>query len=69
MENRVEDYQVRVIEEAQQLEDKHEKLLTFMDGERFKILPEAEKQRLCRQANIMSAYLDVLEERIDAFKE
>lgn len=60
-------HQQRVIGEKVQLDDKVQKLNGFIGTEFFKSLPEAEQDRLLRQAMSMRDYATVLEERIDAF--
>lgn len=61
------DYQQRVVDEKNELSEKHRKLRDFFDTERFKNLDPAEQDRMCRQSNVMGEYLLILEERIAAF--
>lgn len=61
-------HQQRVVEEHQQLDERHTKLTGFLASAFFKSLDPAEQRRLERQYLAMSAYLTVLIERIDAFK-
>ena len=59
-------YQLRVIDEKKELDSKLQKLHTFL-GSPLPIEKE-EFVRLCRQANIMFQYSQILEERIEAFE-
>ena len=63
-------YQQRVIAERDELSGKLAKLTEFINSDRFtEIVPdERERDRLILQKSIMTAYLDVLNYRIDAFK-
>jgi len=61
------DWQQRVVEEEQALNDKLQKLLTFQTTEQYKALPAKTKSLLCRQANAMHDYLNALKCRIEAF--
>jgi hypothetical protein len=58
----------RVIIERAELAAKTASLEVFLFGQVFDSLPRAEQQRLLRQHLFMKAYLEVLEERIAAFK-
>ncbi len=60
-------HQERVIEEQYELATKLEKLNTFIGGEIFDSLDQAEQQRLLGQANAMSIYLYFLNDRISHF--
>lgn len=62
-------HQRRVLNEKYDLDDKINKLQTFIKGEAFIRLPEAEADRLLRQASYMISYAEVLSERVDAFQE
>lgn len=64
----MQDYQLRVIAEGVELRDKISKLNTFIQSDKFKALDNAEQSRLARQIDIMCDYLEVLTERIAAFK-
>ena len=63
-------YQQQVIDERDELSGKLAKLTEFINSERFtEIVPdELECERLFLQKSIMTAYLNVLNYRIDAFK-
>ena len=61
------DWQQRVVDEEQALNDKLQKLLTFQTTEQYKALPAKEKSLLCRQANAMHDYSNALKCRIEAF--
>jgi hypothetical protein len=60
-------HQQRVVTEREELADKLSKLSAFIVGSVFASLPDAEQERLRRQAQIMDAYVNVLDERIAAF--
>lgn len=61
----MEPHQLRVVNERDELKDKLDKLDIFINSDKFTELVETEEQhRLMRQANLMSSYLDVLNERI-----
>jgi hypothetical protein len=60
-------HQERVVTEKAELDDKRAKLDIFLGTKFFAGLDIAERERLHRQADIMSAYSDVLGERIAAF--
>ncbi len=60
-------HEERVIQEKQDLDAKIDKLTLWLEGDRFKALPEAEKDRQRRQWSHMMAYSNVLGERIAAF--
>src|ERR1017187_471782 len=60
-------FQERVVAEKVELDDKREKLCTFMTGPIFAVLPEDERMRLAKQDILMKDYSDVLGERIAAF--
>lgn len=68
--NRVKPSQRLVIAERDELSGKLAKLTEFINSDRFtEIVPdERERDRLILQKSIMTAYLDVLNHRIDAFK-
>ena len=61
------EYQQRVMDEKNQLAERLGKLNDFMLGTVFLSLTNDEKNRLNRQGKIMQLYLDVLEERVEAF--
>ena len=60
-------HQQRVVDEKAELDAKVERLKAFWDNPVFNTLPDAEKERLERQSNIMDQYSQVLGERIAAF--
>jgi hypothetical protein len=60
-------HQERVVDERDELVEKLTKLNSFMTGEIYNGLPSDEKVRLARQACAMKDYLDILNERIQAF--
>lgn len=62
-------HQQRVVTERNELNDKLIALKGFIKGSLvFQDLPEEEKNRLKRQAEVMTEYSDILQERINAFK-
>jgi hypothetical protein len=62
-------HQERVIAELNDLNEKRDKLATFLLGGIFKTLDKAEQKRLEAQAKIMQQYADILRERIANFQE
>ena len=68
--NRVKPSQRLVIAERDELSGKLAKLTEFINSDRFTetVPDERERDRLILQKSIMTAYLDVLNYRIDAFK-
>lgn len=60
-------YQERVVVERNELSEKCDKLRTFTNSKAFENLPYKERGRLTRQYLAMSSYLDILNERIEAF--
>ena len=60
-------HQQRVVTEKDELAEKLTKLNAFIGGEIYNGLPEDERTRLARQATAMKDYLDILNERIQAF--
>lgn len=65
----MEPHQERVITERQELNEKRIKLVSFIESDAFALLNGAERDRLKRQATIMTDYVMVLSERMDAFNE
>lgn len=61
------DFQLRVVAEANELEDKITKLCLFAAGPIFDTLPSDEKLRLAKQLGFMKSYHAVLEKRIQNF--
>lgn len=60
-------HQQRVVDEKRELADKLTKLNAFIGSKVYIGLPEDEQFRLARQAGIMKDYLDILNDRINAF--
>ena len=60
-------YQQRVVDEKDELDEKLYALESFIDSPKFLELDRGERQRLARQAVLMTQYSDVLGERIEAF--
>lgn len=56
----------RIVVESDELADKINKLVSFIDTNTFSILHIAEKYRLKIQLAYMRLYLDVLNDRINA---
>ena len=63
----MEAYQKRVVEEKKELDEKLEKLIVFLDSDKFDRLPPEEQDRMSRQQEVMEEYSDILGERIAAF--
>jgi len=63
----MEAYQNRVLLEAKELAKKINSLQLFMVKETFHDVDSKEKIRMYRQLNVMSQYLNILNERIDSF--
>ena len=61
-------HQERVVQEEIELADKLAKLDTFLLTELFASLDEREQVRLRLQRWFMAGYLDILQERIEAFE-
>lgn len=61
-------YQERVVAEKKDLEEKIDKLHTFISSDEWKDVDLREKDRLLRQVHHMTKYASVLGERIAAFK-
>lgn len=61
-------HQQRVIGEHAQLQKKYEDLKCFLTTPFYCSLPGAEQVRLARQYVVMQDYLNILDERIDAFE-
>lgn len=66
----MEEYQKRVVTELEELEERRHKLAQFIHApdSKFVSLGALEQTRLIRQYAIMGDYVNVLKERIDAFK-
>ena len=67
----MEEYQQRVVEEKNALDEKIQSLEAFMteDNETFAALPVAEKTRMAHQRDHMEAYSRVLGDRISNFPQ
>ena len=63
----MEAYQKRVVAEKKELDGKLNKLVEFLDSDKFGNLPPEERTRMIRQSEIMKEYSDILGERIAAF--
>jgi len=63
------DYQLRVVEEQKDLNEKISKLSAFIGGEIFPTLGQGEQTLLSQQLTAMSVYSDILGRRIALFKE
>ena len=62
-------YQQRLIDEKTQLDERLGKLTAFFDTDPFPDLPQAEQDRMRRQATHMKRYSDILGERIEAWEQ
>jgi hypothetical protein len=62
-------YQQRVVDEKTELDDKLSRLKPFLLTEKFSSLPQAERDRMVRQAGAMEDYSTILGERIAAFTQ
>jgi hypothetical protein len=60
-------HQIRVVSEKGELDERLQRLKTFMGTATFAELPEAERARLTRQRNLMAQLSAVLGERVAAF--
>ena len=60
-------HQKRVIYERQELDEKLQKLGSFLFGDIFNSLHEDERTRLLKQNAYMTMYRDILDARIAAF--
>jgi hypothetical protein len=60
-------YQMRVMNEVEELRVKMDKLRQFVQSSKFDQLPIDEQKRLLRQSLLMSKYADVLDDRIAHF--
>lgn len=61
------EYQERVLEEKEELDNKRAKLDVFIEGDIFPALEIKERKLLIKQVVIMSEYAKVLQRRIDLF--
>jgi hypothetical protein len=62
-------HQQRVIDEKTELDERLGKLTAFFDTDLFPNFPQAEQDRMRRQAKHMKCYSDILGERIEAFPQ
>lgn len=65
--NELPEWQVRVIEERDQLKERREKLQAFLEGDQIKTLPYYEVDLLVSQLQLMTHLLVVLNSRIALF--
>ena len=63
------DYQIRVVEEKDELDGKIERLAKFKQSEQFVSVPKDEQDRLTQQLAVMREYSSILGERIAAFEQ
>ena len=63
------DYQKRVVEECDELNDKIGRLVGFIGTGAYNALGAAERERMKSQLSLMRCYSMVLNERIDCFKK
>lgn len=61
-------FQLRVLDERDDLSGKVDKLFIFTGSETMRTLPLPEQYRLVVQLNAMRTYLQILNERIAAFR-
>ncbi|AJW28999.1 hypothetical protein Z042_26280 [Chania multitudinisentens RB-25] len=62
-------HQQRVVDERNELEDRLYRLSSFIAGTVFPRLPEQDRQLLEAQQHTMSAYVEVLTQRIELFTQ
>ena len=62
------DYQKRVIDERNEVDERLKKLTLFIQSDKFETLSVPEQRRMNRQHHIMRRYSVVLMERIEAFE-
>lgn len=65
----LEPYQIRVIQEKQELDQKLEKLTTYLESRHFAELPFDDKWLLREQRDVMKAYSRILGSRIQKFNQ
>jgi len=63
----MEPYQIRVVEEKKELDQKLLRLRKFFEGKNFQLVEPDEQARMRRQEVIMTDYSNILAERINAF--
>ena len=63
-------YQIRVLQERNELQDKLHRLKTFnTENKNFTKLPPLEQSLLLQQQSVMQMYLNILDNRIALFKK
>lgn len=60
-------HQQRIVEELEQLADRALKLGAFINSERFDSIDKMEQRRMLAQSVHMLGYLEVLQQRVNAF--
>ena len=63
----MEEYQNRVVKEKKELDEKLDRLKSFLTNYVFESLSAEEQSRLKRQASVMAEYSAILGERIKAW--
>lgn len=63
----MEDYQIRVVEEREELQEKINKLVAFNASDAFKKIDTDQRSLLKCQLLAMETYNQILKERIDRF--
>jgi hypothetical protein len=63
----MEDWQLRVVEEKDELDKKASKLVDFIMGEKSANIQGDERYLLIQQRNVMLSYSDILAARINLF--
>lgn len=61
-------HELRVVEEAEELEDRLIKLNSFLTTAIFENLDKEQRVLLMEQSEVMSQYLSILKRRINLFK-
>ncbi len=64
----MQDFQQRVIDEKSELDNKIDKLATFVDSDKFETLSAKDRSLLYQQLNIMINYSAILGARIAGFE-
>lgn len=62
-------HEERVVEEYNDLVEKLDKLVVFLESEPFMKLEDEDRKLLALQSASMATYIYILEQRIDRFKE
>lgn len=63
----MEQYQLRVVDEQEALEDKAIALYNFLASKQFNALPKIDQELLKMQYYLMKVYSGILKQRIDRF--